>query len=581
MIVYRKTHQIKETGAFAVELFALAELAGKGLRHEDATGLLMEAGMFESGLADAIFPERDGICEASGALRNASLAAGRLFGASWEGEKGEVRKWAGVFRERLAGALKTEIPDEMKTRIPEGYAHYGLFPEVYIASARDFFRDRGRCHVVCIGLRSIGASLSAVVSATLESLGCQVVSFTLRPRGHPFNRKAALTPELEEIVGCLRGSAFIIVDEGPGLSGSSFSSAARKLKALGVPEHNIVYFPSWLPDGSSFISRAAREGWGAYPKYASFFEEVWLRSGRLAKEAGLESALEDLSAGMWRGLFYRDGQDGADYPAAHPRHERRKYLGKAAGGKTLMLKFAGHGRYGASKLRRAGLLADAGLMPPVSGFTSGFIMREFMPGRPVAERELNQLLLDEMARYGAFLKRNFPARDRMSFDEFHGMAVRNITLGLGEDWARKAAKLELMGGAYEGSGPVEIDGRMFPFEWILTEKGYRKTDCLDHHLDQFFPACQDIAWDLAMAAVEFEMNPMELNYMLSKYGAASGDAVNSDRFRLHLIAYLAFRLGYSSFASEELAATPEGPRFRSLAHRYSSRLKRELLWLAD
>lgn len=578
MIVYRKTLETKETKPFADELFALADLAGKGLSHEHATELLMEAGRFESGLADAIFPERDGIREESGALRNASLAAGRLFCASWEGRKDEAGKWAALFKELLSAALLTGLPERMETRIPEGYAHYGLFPEVYVESARDFFRERGRCHVVCIGLRSIGASLSSVVSAALESLGCQVVSFTLRPRGHPFKRKAFFTPELEEIVSCLRGSAFIIVDEGPGLSGSSFSSVARKLLGLGVPEKNIVIFPSWLPDGSSFLSKSAREVWGRHPKYASFFEKVWLESGRLEKEAGLESAPMDISAGMWRGLFY---QDGADYPAAHPRHERRKYLGRGAGGKTLLLKFAGHGRYGISKLERAGLLAGEGLMPPVSGFTNGFVVQEFVPGRPVTERELNQILLDEIARYSAFLKGNFHACERMSFEEFHGMAARNITLGLGEDWAVKAAPLERMRGVYEGFEPIELDGRMFPFEWIITSKGYRKTDCLDHHLDQFFPACQDIAWDLAMAAVEFEMNPMELNYMLSRYAAASGDTVGSERFRLYLIAYLAFRLGYSSFASEELAATPEGPRFSSLAHRYASRLKRELLWLAD
>ncbi|MBW7956990.1 MAG: hypothetical protein H3C68_03775 [Deltaproteobacteria bacterium] len=579
--MYRKTREIRETMPFADELFALADLAGKGLSHEHATELLMEAGRFESGLADAFFPERDGICEESSALRSASLAAGRLFCASWEGRRDEAGKWAALFNEMLSEALRTGLPERMETRIPEGYAHYGLFPEVYLASARDFFMDRGRCHVVCIGLRSIGASLSSIVSAALESLGCQTVSFTLRPRGHPFKRKAVLTPELEEIVSCLRGSVFIIADEGPGLSGSSFSSVAQKLKSLGVPDNNVVFFPSWIPDGSSFLSKAAREGWGNHPKYASFFENVWLESGRLEKEARLESAPMDISAGMWRGLFYKDGQDEADYPAAHPRHERRKYLGRGAGGKTLMLKFAGHGRYGASKLGRAALLAGEGFTPPVSGFTNGFVIHEFISGRPVTERELNQLLIDEMARYSAFLKRNFPAGERMSFEEFHCMAARNIALGLGEDWARKAAPLERMCGVYEGFEPVKLDGRMFPFEWIITAKGYRKTDCLDHHLDQFFPACQDIAWDLAMAAVEFEMNPMELNYMLSRYAAASGDTVDNERFRLHLIAYLAFRLGYSSFASEELAATPEGPRFRSLAHRYASRLKRELLWLSD
>ncbi len=47
---------------------------------------------------------------------------------------------------------------------------------------------------------------------------------------------------------------------------------------------------------------------------------------------------------------------------------------------------------------------------------------------------------------------------------------------------------------------------MLPHEWLLTATGYMKTDALDHHDDHFLPGCQNIAWDVACASVEFELD---------------------------------------------------------------------------
>ncbi len=44
---------------------------------------------------------------------------------------------------------------------------------------------------------------------------------------------------------------------------------------------------------------------------------------------------------------------------------------------------------------------------------------------------------------------------------------------------------------------------MLPHEWIRTASGFLKTDAVDHQDDLFFPGCQDIAWDIAGAIVEF------------------------------------------------------------------------------
>lgn len=572
MIVYRKSEEESPTADVLREVVSLATRAGGALRHEDATELLMEAGRLEAGITDALFPEADGFNEMTKAARRASVMAGHVFVASWEGRNKDVGEWAARLTKELEALSVMALPWKVRTRVPEGYVHYGLYPEVYIKAARAFFETERPEDAVCIGLRSIGTSLSAVVSATLETLGCRVSSFTLRPKGHPFRRKARCSERLEAAL-INAGSRFLIIDEGPGLSGTSFSCAARKLSSLGAADNAIFLFPSWVPDGSSFISAEARLTWGRHKKYSASFEELWIRSGRLAREACVEGGLVDISAGSWRSLFYARA---ADYPPTHPRHERRKYI---AGGSSL-LKFAGHGRYGRKKLERARRLAEEGYGVPVAGVYCGFIKTEFMDARPLGAADLNQLLLDEMASYLSFIRRVFRADRRMDFDEFFGMARRNITLGLGDEWAGRAGALEVMRDVYESGTPVEVDGRMHPVEWLLTKRGYRKADTVDHNADQFFPSSQDISWDLASAIVEFDMSPMESRYLLSRYSVSARDKVDGERLRLYMIAYLAFRLGYATFAAEELAGTPEGPRFSSMCGKYRARLKRELLWVA-
>lgn len=578
MIVYRKTEEERATRGLIAECTRVASEAASTLRHEAATELLMETGSLEAGIADALFAEADGVCEQSTATRKASVAAARVFIASWDNRPDEIKAWAGRLRVALAALGSMPLPARIRTRVPEGYAHYGLFPETYLKAARDFFDARRPGEAVCVGLRSIGTSLSALVAAALEEKGCSVRSFTLRPRSHPFRRKVRMTEALEHAVQGT-GGHHLVVDEGPGLSGTSFASVVKKLSALGAPDDRIVLFPSWVPDGQSFVSKEARDMWPRHEKFICSFEDLWIRSGRLAQEADLGCGLTDLSAGSWRRLFF---QSETDYPAAHPRHERRKYLaGDPDGRGAVLLKFAGHGRYGRKKLERALLLSDAGYCMPASGPCCGFLRHAFAPGKPLDESSVNQLLLDSMAGYLAFIRRSFPATGAMGFDEFCQMAARNITLGLGEKWAGKAAHLASFSEVYSGGAPVEVDGRMLPSEWLLTDRGYRKADALDHSADQFFPSSQDISWDLASAIVEFEMTPMEQNYFLARYSARSGERVCLERLRLYTVAYLAFRLGYSSFAAEELSSEPDGERFRTLKARYKARLKRELIWLEE
>ncbi len=83
-----------------------------------------------------------------------------------------------------------------------------------------------------IGIRSIGIRLSALVQATLRSQGWDCTRPTVRPFGHPLQRKVQLRPA--EGGKSFRASAALIVDEGPGISGSSMAAAAEAVAQLGI-----------------------------------------------------------------------------------------------------------------------------------------------------------------------------------------------------------------------------------------------------------------------------------------------------------------------------------------------------------
>ncbi len=128
----------------------------------------------------------------------------------------------------------------MRLRVPEGYAYYALYPETYVAASRLFLNGRERGTAVCVGIRSIGTSLSAVVGATLELEGWEVHPLTLRPRGDPFRRRPVLTRELAHWLERQEQAYFLVIDEGPGLSGSSLCGVADVISELGVPDARIA-----------------------------------------------------------------------------------------------------------------------------------------------------------------------------------------------------------------------------------------------------------------------------------------------------------------------------------------------------
>src|SRR5207248_188767 len=110
---------------------------------------------------------------------------------------------------------------------PEGFCYYALHPLDYA----DQLNDNPMYPPVAavVGIRGIGTTLSAVVHTWFESRAIPAGRITVRPTGHPFDRKLELNDEQREWIAsnAERSARFFVVDEGPGLSGSSFLSVAE------------------------------------------------------------------------------------------------------------------------------------------------------------------------------------------------------------------------------------------------------------------------------------------------------------------------------------------------------------------
>lgn len=604
MLIYRKHERKEDTRECFAAIRSLQrrlEVAAP-LQHDQVVELLIRFGEFESAATDILHPCVDTDDATTRALRRASVMIGHIFYNSWYG-RGEASKfWLERFSSTFEGlsCIVTALPETLSIRTPEGYAYYGLYPEKYLEAAKKFLSEFGRTRVICIGLRSIGTSLSSVVSATLEELGSEADSYTVRPREHRRDRRLSLSARLEEEFRACASCHFLVIDEGPGPSGSSLSGTAQKLSELGIPDERIVLLPTWESDGSQFVSESARNRWQKHRRFTASFEDLWVASGRLGANL-TSSPLIDISAGRWRHLLY---ESQSQYPAINPHHERRKYLcvpdGFSKHSKSIisqelavlnaaeelsapinMLKFSGLGYYGRNKLSRAESLSEAGFCPPPLGLDNGFLLTQFIPGKPLSTSDVSTNLLHTVARYLAWIRKEFPASEGTSYDELYEMVYTNVSLGLENEWLAKLEGLEAYRPMVNNARVVAIDGRMLPHEWLRTACGYLKADAVDHHADHFFPKCQDVAWDIAGTNFEFALSGNTLNYLIETYKSLTKDTDLHKRLPFYSIAYLAYRLAYTSLSARDPASSNDRERFKSVAGNYASLLKRELSRLSN
>jgi hypothetical protein len=546
-------------------------------RHGALTAAFIKAGELVQGLADAEFavaghdapsPVQSG---AMALLMRLADALRRSWDSSFAAAPG------GVAAPELAGLT---MPEAIETRRPEGYAFYALYPESYIEAAKAL---QGRPSPTVIGIRSIGTGLAALVASVLGAEH----PITLRPVGHPFRRALSLAPELADAIRARAAGTFAVVDEGPGLSGSSFGAVLDFLEAAGVAAERIHVFPSHLGELGPEASPRHRERWARLPRHCVAFDALALHTWTAAHRLDhwvedligpLTARLADLSGGAWRSRVFASE---AEWPAANVQQERLKFLARTERG-TFLLKFAGLGE-DARKLARARLMSEAGFTPPVVGHRHGFLIERWIAdATPLDPARVDRAcLVDTVGRYLALRARHFPAATHRgaSLEKLVAMARHNTAQALGPGAAAALdAVVPSLPELEREVRPVEIDGRMHAWEWLVVLDGrLLKTDALDHHAAHDLVGCQDVAWDVVGAMVELGLTAAETADLHAVVERETGSALSPELLRLHELCYLAFQLGAQTLAAGALVGFPaEAERLKCRRDRYAAALKRAL-----
>jgi len=414
---------------------------------------------------------------------------------------------------------KIDYPLSIPVSPPEGFSFYGLNPADFIGLARSVSNIGDQ--VAVIGIRSIGVTLSAVVAAALDPGGA-VDRISVRPSGHPYDRVAGFSVDQVRWIHDKRakGSRFLIVDEGPGRSGSTFLSVAEALTALGVGEECITLLGTREPVPGELCASNAAARWNRFR-----FVPVQTHSTRRFQGCTY------LGGGEWRKPLMPDP---TKWPACWPQMERSKFLSQD--GKWIF-KFEGLGRIGEEVRERARALAQSGFGCEIQDAGDGYSAYRVVRGRPLAATDFSNELLERIARYCAL--RDYEFRVSAPTDPVSDMVRFNVQQEFGLDWTPNELPVENL---------IVCDGRMQPHEWLLASSGeVLKSDAASHGDDHFFPGPIDVLWDLAGAIVEWNMNSDARDLLLNRFGALTGRRFK-DGIDSYCVAYSVFRMGICRMA---------------------------------
>jgi len=510
-----------------------AALASERLTHDSLTRAFVDLAGVTQGIADADFAPVgcDRPRPAEQLLLQQLTALGTTLLRSWQ---------SGLAQAALPPlVLPSDLPAAVEVKLAEGYAFYALRPESYALAAK---RLQLTAPPRVIGLRSIGSGLACMAAAALSA----PTPFTVRPVGDPFARELRLSDEFAATL--LDGEAhYVIVDEGPGMSGSSFGAVADWLEERGVPSERIAFLPGHANPLGGQASERHRHRWARAQRPVVGLEEP--RPGEVKRLTGPIQHRIDLSAGAWRPLW---SAAEADWPAIDPMWERRKFMIRSESGQWLV-KFAGLGRIGEERLDLAERLDQAGFGSEVAGLADGWLVSRWQ-----ADARPTRPSLAELAGY-LRLRRGLVAPQPGASPEMLANMVRRNLPGWA-DWAPPVGRLV--------PRPVCTDNRMAAHEWLRLPSGQLlKADGLDHHQAHDLIGCQDIAWDLAGAILELDLSAPDAEQL------RLATDTSKELLDFYLVAYAAFRVGAHRLSASTLDHWPdEQQRNRRAAERMEQRL---------
>ncbi|MGZ4788558.1 MAG: hypothetical protein ACXVZX_08550 [Terriglobales bacterium] len=467
--------------------------------------------------------------------------------------------------DEAAAAVATIVaPEDVKVAPPEGFAYYSLHP----LDMPDLVRQSAprREHAAVVGIRSIGTTLSALVHATLRGLDLRAERTTVRPVGHPYNRETHFSEAQLSWIANMRShrATFFVVDEGPGMSGSSFLSVGDALLSAGVPRSEISFLCTRRADPATLTANNAAERW---PAFNAYYTQPTRYLPTRAKEY--------IAGGIWRAKAFALEEQ---WPASWIQMERLKFLSEDG---NRLFRFEGFGRFGEELRQRAAKVAEFGFGPLPDAPEQGFGVYPVVRGRYLSANDGDASVLDRIAEYCAFRARAL-ATNLKDTPELETMLRFNTQEEFGVELPADLQRLPF-------ERPVVADGRMLPHKWIdvagfgssngsgLHPRTLFKIDCASHGDDHFFPGPTDIAWDLAGAILEWRLDAQAASYLLGRYRAYSADDP-SRRLPVYLLAYATFRTAYCKMASAAMKNLPECPRMLREYHSYrgqAARLLRE------
>jgi len=448
----------------------------------------------------------------------------------------------------------------LTVKIPEGFAFYALYPEQYLVSALRWLTDHegvSSRQAVVVGVRSIGTTLAAVVSAVLAAGGWQVSSFTVRPGGHPFAREVEVSAE--QLGGATWG---LVVDEGPGMSGSSMVAVAEALTRCGIARERISFFPGHGGEPGSEASEQVRGWWSGTARYVTPLSEVAFE-GRPLPEALASSLLgftgeddpmaqaDDVGGGQWRNLLYSEP---STWPAICAPFERPKYLCTTLSGQRFLCKFDGlasipggftMAEAAASQLR---VQAQRGWGVAPLGVAHGFVCTPWIVGTPLARSDADVELLAQVGRYIAEVAGPplSASERRDAFARLAEMLYWNTWEALGQEAADRARHRadQMAGSIADLSARSYGDGHLAPHEWLRSHDGrLLKVDSAGHQWDHTIVGKQPLAWDVAGAIVEWGLDDGRVAILLDAFYVAGGASIPADALNFYSAAYATFRLG--------------------------------------
>jgi hypothetical protein len=454
-------------------------------------------------------------------------------------------------------------------KVPEGFAFYTLYPEHYCEAARRWLADHGPREVLVVGVRSIGTTLSAVVAETLRAAGCPVRRRTVRPTGHPYDRRVELDPQ--DVAGARHA---LVVDEGPGRSGSSMAAVAEALVRAGLSADAVSFLPGHGGDPGPDAPEWSRAWWSHARRYVVPLDDLrWhgqsltevLASRATELMGALVTSIEDLSAGAWRAAAYPSPDE---WPAVDLPFQRTRYRCTLADGTAVLWKFAG---FSPLPPAREGLP-----VPEYLGTVLGFRAERWIDGVRLRREDATPAVFREIGRYIAAAAGSplSPQELGAGLDRLREMLYWNTREALGEEAAERTRTLAV---PLMAAVPRYGDGRLAPHEWVRDPAGRLwKTDHLPHDADHTVIGPQPVWWDLAGAIVEWELDPAGQEALLRAYAEAGGAAPPEEALWFYQPAYAAFRLGMAALCRASTSDADEKRRLDRAETFYRAHLTRLL-----